>query len=107
MSTRQRCLTHTPAQSWIWTRSGNLWMHSSRPTVNGFPASCVDADRPKRARGFKKSRIQEVRSTRRARRVKILEETGAQRVHAAVSALRGGASEVEAVLTLVRGVRAL
>src|SRR5208283_465621 len=47
------------------------------------------------------------RSTERARRVKILEETGAQRVHAAVSALRGGASEVEAVLTLVRGVRAL
>src|SRR5271166_4991747 len=39
----------------------------------------------------------------RARRVKILEETGAQRVHAAVLALRGGASEVEAVLTLVRG----
>jgi len=48
-----------------------------------------------------------VRSTERARRVKILEETGAQRVHAAVLALRGGASEVEAVLTLVRGVRAL
>jgi hypothetical protein len=50
---------------------------------------------------------EEVRSTERARRVKILEETGAQRVHAAVLALRGGASEVEAVLTLVRGARAL
>ena len=72
-------------------------------------------------REFKNSRIQEfrsqesgvrsqesgVRSTERARRVKILDETGAQRVHAAVLALRGGASEVEAVLTLVRGVRAL
>jgi hypothetical protein len=50
---------------------------------------------------------QEVRSSERARRVKILEETGAQRVQAAVLGLRGGASEVEAVLTLVRGVRAL
>ena len=50
---------------------------------------------------------QGVRSSERARRVKILEETGAQRVQAAVLGLRGGASEVEAVLTLVRGVRAL
>jgi len=49
----------------------------------------------------------EVRSSERARRVKILEETGAQGVQAAVLGLRGGASEVEAVLTLVRGVRAL
>src|SRR5271166_2052974 len=53
------------------------------------------------------SSFREVRSTERARRVKIVEETGAQRVHAAVLALRGGASVVEAVLTLVRGVRAL
>jgi hypothetical protein len=51
--------------------------------------------------------VEEVRSSERARRVKILEETGAQGVQAAVLGLRGGASEVEAVLTLVRGVRAL
>jgi hypothetical protein len=51
--------------------------------------------------------LEEVRSSERARRVKILEETGAQGVQAAVLGLRGGASEVEAVLTLVRGVRAL
>src|SRR5271157_3205692 len=56
MSTRQRCSTHTPVQSWIWTRSGNLWMHSSRPTVNGFPASCLD----KRRRADGTERTQEI-----------------------------------------------